>query len=64
MNLRKQLQNEIADQGQRIVKAASFQLIPIIVIAWQFFVLWFSQKDNLFPDKELRAKQKKQQKSL
>ena len=32
--------------------AASFQLIPVIVIAGQFFVLWFSRKDNLFPDSD------------
>lgn len=52
MNLRKQLQNEITDQGQKIVKEASLQLVPIIVIAGQLFVLWFSRKDNLFPDND------------
>ena len=31
MNLKKQIQNEIADQGEKLIKAASFQMIPVIV---------------------------------
>lgn len=50
MNIRKQIQNEIADTGEKIAKAAIFQLIPVLVIAGQIFVFWFSRQDHLFPD--------------
>lgn len=52
MNIGKQIQNEIADQGEKLVKAASFQMIPFVVIAGQLFVFWFSRFDNLFPDND------------
>lgn len=52
MNFRKQIQNEITEQSGKLVKAASFQMIPIIVIAGQLFVFWFSRKENLFPDND------------
>ena len=52
MNFRKQIQNEITEQSEKLVKAASFQMIPIIVIAGQLFVFWFSGKENLFPDSD------------
>ena len=32
MNVKKQLQNEIADTGEKLVKAASLQLVPVIVV--------------------------------
>lgn len=48
MNFRKQIQNEITEQSEKLVKAASFQMIPIIVIAGQLFVFWFSGKESLF----------------
>lgn len=50
MNVRKQIQRELLDQGETLVKAASFQMLPIIVIAGQLFVFWFSRNDKLFPD--------------
>ena len=52
MNFQKQLQNELADQSQKLARAASFQLLPLVVAAGQLFVLWFSQKENLFPDND------------
>ncbi len=52
MNSRRQIQEEVADQSQKLAKAASLPLVPIIVISGQLFVLWFSQKDNLFPDND------------
>ena len=48
----KRIQNEITEQSGKLVKAASFQLIPVIVIAGQFFVFWFSGKAELFPDND------------
>lgn len=52
MNIRKKIQSEITDAGEKIVIAASFQLLPVIVLAGQLFVFWFSRKDNLFPDQD------------
>ena len=52
MNWGKQIQQEIADQGQQLAKAASLPLIPIIVIVGQIFVFWFSGKAELFPDND------------
>lgn len=52
MNVKKQLQNEIADTGEKLVKAASLQLVPVIVVIGQLFVFWFSRKENLFPDND------------
>lgn len=52
MNFRNQLQNELAEQNQKLAKAASFQLIPIVVIAGQILVFWFSRNANLFPDND------------
>lgn len=50
MNFKKQLQNELTDQGQKIAKAASFHLVYIVVIVGQLLVLWFSRQDTLFPE--------------
>lgn len=52
MNFRKQIQNEITEQSGKLVKAASFQMISVIVIAGQLFVFWFSGKESLFPDND------------
>lgn len=52
MNFEKQIQNEIADQSQQLAKAASLPLIPLIVVAGQGFVLWFSGQGTLFPDND------------
>lgn len=52
MNFKKQIQYEMADQGQRLAKAASLPLIPVVVMVGQIFVLWFSGNTELFPDKE------------
>lgn len=52
MNFRRQFQEEIADQGQKIAKAASLPLIPAVVITGQILVLWFSRQDHLFPDND------------
>ena len=52
MNLKKQIRDELSDQGQRIVVAASLPLVPITVLAGQIFVFWFSGKEALFPDND------------
>lgn len=52
MSIKKQLQNKIADTGEKLVKAASFYMIRITVIAGQIIVFWFSGKENLFPDSD------------
>ena len=39
MNFRKQIQNEITEQSGKLVKAASFQMIPVIVIAGYTFFM-------------------------
>lgn len=52
MNFRNQLQDEITERSGKLVKAASFQMIPVLVIAGQLFVFWFSGKANLFPDQD------------
>lgn len=52
MKISQQIQNEITDQGEKLAKAASFRMIPVIVIAGQLFVFWFSGKENLFPDND------------
>lgn len=50
MNYKNQIQAEIANRGETLIKAASFQFLPVLVIAGQLLVLWFSGKENLFPD--------------
>lgn len=52
MNLKKQIKEELADQGQRLARAASFHLIPVIAVAGQILVFWFSGQENLFPDND------------
>lgn len=52
MNYPRQIQAEISDRGETLVKAASFQILPVLVIAGQLLVLWFSGKENLFPDND------------
>lgn len=52
MNLKKQIRDELSDQGQRIVVAASLPLVPVTVLAGQIFVFWFSGKEALFPDND------------
>lgn len=52
MNIKKQIQNEIIEQNQKMAKAASLPLIPLLVIAGQLFVFWFSRQEHLFPDNE------------
>ena len=52
MNFRRHLGNELADQGQRLFKVASFHLLPVIAVVGQLFVFWFSVKENLFPDND------------
>lgn len=52
MNIKKQFPNAMRDQGEKLVVAASFHIIPVIAIAGQIFVLWFSRKENLFPDND------------
>ena len=54
MNIKKQIQSELAYSGQTLVKAASFQLVPFLAIAGQVPVLWFSCQAELFPDHDAR----------
>ena len=52
MNIKKQIQNELIEQNQKMAKAESLPLIPLLVIAGQLFVFWFSRQENLFPDND------------
>ena len=52
MYFKKIIQHQIADTGEKVVMAASFQVLPIIVISGQLFVLWFSRQTHLFPDSD------------
>jgi len=52
MNVKKQIQSEISSAGETLVKAASFQILPVIAIAGQVLVFWFSRRADLFPDKD------------
>lgn len=52
MYFKKIIQNQITDVSEKIVRMASFQMLPVIVIAGQVFVLWFSGQAHLFPDNE------------
>jgi len=54
MNIKKQIQSELTGAGETLVKAASFQLLPIIAIAGQVLVFWFSRQADLFPDSDAR----------
>ena len=54
MNLKKQIQSKITNTGEALVKAASFQILPIIVIAGQVLVFWFSRQEGLFPEHDVR----------
>lgn len=52
MNLKQTLQSEITDQSQRLIKAASFQFLPLIIAGGQILVFWLSGKEQLFPDND------------
>ena len=52
MSFEKQIQNQITDTGEKMIRAASFQMLPIIVVAGQLFVFWFSRQTHLFPDSD------------
>jgi len=52
MQFQKKIQTQITDAGERAVMAASFHTLPIIVIAGQLFVFWFSRQTHLFPDSD------------
>ena len=54
MNIKKKIQSELTGAGKTLVKAASFQLLPIIAIAGQVLVFWFSRQAELFPDSDAR----------
>ena len=51
---KKQIQSEISSAGETLVKAASFQILPVIAIAGQVLVFWFSRQAELFPDSDAR----------
>ena len=40
MNLKQTLQSEITDQSQRLIKVASFQFLPLIIVGGQILVFW------------------------
>lgn len=52
MQFQKKIQTQITDAGERAVMAASFHTLPIIVIAGQLSVFWFSRQTHLFPDSD------------
>lgn len=52
LNLGKQIQDEITEQGGKLLKAASFQILSVTVIVGQIVVFWFSGKAELFPDND------------
>lgn len=54
MSFGKQIQNELAEQGEKLVKAASFQIILAILMAGQLLVFWLSGQVHLFPDNDAR----------
>ena len=54
MKINKQIPSELTGAGEALVKAASFQILPIVILAGQLLVFWFSRQEALFPDRDAR----------